>query len=533
MAVWKTIIFTVIAVGVVLVLIETAARYVEPRFEPVSAFATEEISPVILNPKEPGELRVFAYGGSTVEGDRGGCDSRPERLTCFLYHLGFLLEKGLPGKRITIGNFGKAGRPSSYVCAKIAATFQYKPDILIVLTGHNEYLTTLLETEREAMKYLVRRRLDKLALSRLIRHGVGKMQLEMDLSPELRHIPPMNNHEFALERRVEAFKENIDIIIRFADQKDIPLLLCTAPSNIRDWPPLYIPAAVSESHVFWNHVGLFTFTTRDTVFEDGISDIRNLLADGETDRAETVLVELSDAYPEEPLLYFLWGRFYLAKGSPRRAARYLVKARDTDPFPNRASTRLNDYIRHNAAQSSAILVDADSLLARHSPDGIPGLSLVADNCHPSPEGNALLANELFSRIMEILPADFIEYEGETTHPDSSDVSTDDFFEFIEFEPRLRGAHYLCSAKYCMKTPFMNYRLARDYLELAGGLLPDSWEVSANLATIDLLEGRREEGISTLHSAIDLLGDFPDLTDRITVPYLEDALIHADLDPDDF
>ena len=529
MAGWKAVFFSIIAVILVLVLVETAARLLEPRFAPRCDAAPEEVDPVILEPKEPGELRIFAYGGSTVMGDRGGCDPWSERLTSFMNQLRFHLEKRFPGRKITIGNFGRAGEPSSYVCAKMAATIQYEPDVLIVLTGHNEYLTSLHESEREAMKYMVRRRLDKLAASRLIRHGLETRRSGERIPPDLRHIPPLVNHGKALARRVDAFRENIDIITRLAAGENLPLLLCTAPSNIRDWPPLYIPAAISEDHVLSDNVSAFTFTTEDAAFEKGISELRILLADGETGRAETILDELSGDYPDNPLLDFLRGRLYLSEGSPEKAAPFLVKARDADPFPNRASTRLNMYLRAAAARSGVVLVDADSLFARHSGDGLPGLDLVADNCHPSPAGNSLLARELFSRILDLVRAEIIDGDGKRGGAVSSG-DPDAYFRHIGFDPEIKGAHYFCSAKYCMKTPFMNYGLARGYLEKAAELLPDSWEVYANLATVDFLENKSGEGVANLRSAIDLLGDFPDLSDRISVPYLEPALAHAGLDP---
>ena len=110
------------------VILETIAYFWE--YSDVEA----EMARKVTGAQEPGSYRIFLFGGSTVEGVHV-----PEY--GFAQQLEFWLRQLQPDKPLEIYNFGRAGRDSGYVRSKVETTIGHDPDLLIVLTGHNEFLS--------------------------------------------------------------------------------------------------------------------------------------------------------------------------------------------------------------------------------------------------------------------------------------------------------------------------------------------------------------------------------------------------------
>src|SRR5208337_3453350 len=86
-----------------------------------------------LPPKGVSELRVFAFGGSTVYG-------LPVPELGFVAQLQYWLRRIYPDRDVRIYNFGLPGTDTSDVLKQMTRRLDDHPDLIIVITGHNEFL---------------------------------------------------------------------------------------------------------------------------------------------------------------------------------------------------------------------------------------------------------------------------------------------------------------------------------------------------------------------------------------------------------
>src|SRR5208283_5946774 len=86
-----------------------------------------------LPPKGASELRVFAFGGSTVYG-------APVPQFGFVSQMLYWLRRIYPDRDIRIYNFGMPGVATNYVLQQVTRRLADQPDLIIVVTGHNEFI---------------------------------------------------------------------------------------------------------------------------------------------------------------------------------------------------------------------------------------------------------------------------------------------------------------------------------------------------------------------------------------------------------
>ena len=79
------------------------------------------------------EFVVFVYGESTVFGE-------PLPETGFVRQLEFYFGQLFPQTKVRVVNFGACGMSSTGVLETLQRTIPQKPDLVIVLVGHNEFL---------------------------------------------------------------------------------------------------------------------------------------------------------------------------------------------------------------------------------------------------------------------------------------------------------------------------------------------------------------------------------------------------------
>src|SRR3990167_5686844 len=101
--------------------------------------ADDFVEGVVMKTKLPfrkakGEMRVFAYGESTLVGAPYDEVSGPIRW------LEKYLKEFLPDQDVRIVNFARMGRVSNFTYQTFRDTLAYQPDIAIFYMGHNEFL---------------------------------------------------------------------------------------------------------------------------------------------------------------------------------------------------------------------------------------------------------------------------------------------------------------------------------------------------------------------------------------------------------
>ncbi len=478
-----------------LALCEAGARLIELVRPDALALEVERL----LSPpqKEPGVLRLCLYGESTVEG-------APIPAYGFPAQLEFWLRELLPGKRLELANFGRSGDDSSFVLEAAERSSPAGCDLMVVLTGHNEFLRPEPGPLELARRHLAMLRVaERLAvkLRSLSSPGLPQSLVAPDpMRPYVRGTP-------VFARKLEAFRAHLRGVARIARERGVPLVLLTDPANLSDWPPAFRNLAAGG--------------TRDARFEERVAEALARLDSGAVEQVAADLDGLRRDYPREAAVLFLEGAVRAARGDAASARELFARAKDEDPMPWRAVREINDAIREVATEEGAILVDLEAAFEREAQAGLVGHDFFADNCHPNPLGNALVARELIAALSsrQVL----VERDLGPTR------LHEQLYRFLgqAFGPDQRRAlgkeYHIRNGIYAMKPPFYNFAASRASFQSALALDDSDWVIWANLATLSLRQGRREDGERELERALELRGRPFDLADRNRTPYLREAV----------
>jgi hypothetical protein len=254
----KSILYGAIATVLLLLFIESIARVVEfikPPYE-----KNETLNKLRHSPKQKDSFRIFVYGGSTVEG-------APIKEFSFVSQLEFWLREIHPEKSLEVYNFGRGARPSAYVLGMVEKSITHDPDLLIVLSGHNEFLIKRIESLPE--KILTSFALTRVFVRVLKKMNLGLFSLRKSVVKPIREGYDRDSTLF--KKKVQFYLKNMSNIVETARKYNKPLFLLTAPSNESDWPPA--------------HKDIVTIDYKEEEYESWIARIEKFLADGTSGRA--------------------------------------------------------------------------------------------------------------------------------------------------------------------------------------------------------------------------------------------------------
>ncbi len=194
--------------------------------------------------KRPNGFRVFCFGGSTVFG-------RPyEGETSFCKWLELELSAADPARSYEVINCGGISYASYRLAPLVREVLQhYQPDLVILATGHNEFLE---DRTYQAIKTrsALRAKLENAAFSiRLVNLGrqwlgKGKPDHQVELSPEVQtKLDQASGYasyhrDDAWRRRVTAqFEESVRTMVSDCRAAGVPVILVKLGANLRDCPP--------------------------------------------------------------------------------------------------------------------------------------------------------------------------------------------------------------------------------------------------------------------------------------------------------
>ncbi len=324
----------------------------------------------LLNPAEfplrpaPEVYRIILFGGSTTYG--WPLDDR--------FSYAAWLRAGLPetadGRRIEILNFGVPGYGSRRILNLVRESLRFEPDLIILLTGHNEILEAgFSETILKMPEPLVAVHTLLLARSRLYGSlNYLALRLRWMLSPTDGHPPPPLPRAYSANRAFlveEEFRHNLGRIAALSREASVSLILCTVPANIGDMPPN----------------GDFPPSS----WETAPSDIPDLL----------------EKRPADACLRYRYGRYLYEAGKFEEAREHLQKACDFDPIALRVTSRLNRVVRETAGEEGVLLLDLLGVFERNATGGIPGSELFFDNCHPTVESHRMISRAIAGFLVEL------------------------------------------------------------------------------------------------------------------------------------
>lgn len=331
--------------------------------------------------KTPNTRRIFVLGGSDVLGfpflDQG---SFPRFLSLGLNRLD-------PGHQYQVVNLGGFGYASYRVLKVLKDALNYEPDLVIVMTGHNEFLEKREYAAPEKISRL-RKKLQGLKIYCLLKTVVFKIRpapkkprISTEVKWEKFTVDPVMR-----ERVIEHYKFNLAEMAAAASEKKTPLLLLTLPSNLKDFPPFH-----SEHRKNLGEAELWEW--RDLSRES-----EKLISENKSADAALVLKKEIRIDPEYAFDWYRLGQCLLATGADQEARSAFEQALEKDSWQVRALPEFNNYIR--GLSGPARVLDLAPVFDQASPGGVPGDNLFYDHCHPRLETQALIAKEIVRKLGE-------------------------------------------------------------------------------------------------------------------------------------
>ena len=188
-------------------------------------------------------FRAFVIGGSSAYGFPWGAEA------AFSSILEEALQAEHPGRTIEVINAGGISYASHRLRILVRELLLYQPDALIIYGGHNEFveknfyrsLRHRTETVGRVQHLLYRSRLfgalhgllgrpaDREEHWKVSDDGLLQLNVRRDFDEGV---------DAAERRQLEAFfAGNLTAILRMAASQGVKVLVCTVPSNLRDWKP--------------------------------------------------------------------------------------------------------------------------------------------------------------------------------------------------------------------------------------------------------------------------------------------------------
>ncbi len=356
-------------------------------------FPDTEFSPE----KKDDTFRIFLVGASTTRGFP--FEGRKINYSGFLK---LILKDVLPDKKIEVVNAGYDALSSFGVLDLTRQVLQLQPDMLVVYTGHNEFIghfgvnssvnygdnrwpvdmvTRLHQSRLFLMGELMAMKVSssqKAAPSRqsevnLFRAMLSEKQITWD----------SESHAIAMNH----FKENLSHLTRLAKEKGTQVVLINPASNLRDFEPIQSGVSGGLSPASANEL------------EQMLSLGEEELNSGHYQRAIELFNKASRVSPEHAGLHFFLGRAYEALGDYARARREYQLARGFDRVHLRACGEIQEIVRQVLNKSQVAMLELEQEFEEISPNGLIGANLFLEHVHPNVNGHLVIADAL-ARLIE-------------------------------------------------------------------------------------------------------------------------------------
>jgi lysophospholipase L1-like esterase len=330
-------------------------------------------------PKQTGTVRIVLLGGSMI---KGYPQTRRFAMSSFLKEM---LSDAWTERNVEVINLGTTAVASFPVHEFLKQALEYEPDLVVVATGHNEFYGAYgVASSNKAGS--------SPAMLKLQYHlnGVGIVQ---GLT-QLLHTFSTDEHHSMMETMVgqnyvkaDSWKreaaarllyEHLASMIETGREKNVPVIVCTLPSNERDLAPIGAETVDSdEADII-------------TQAKDHYRKIPGAVINK--------LTALLKHRPNHAHAHYYLGKAYFASGNYRQAQHHFVQARNLDPMPWRATSASQFAIRRAAAIHGTQLCEAEDTFRKHSPGGATGWELMDDHVHPSLAGQSLLARTIVETL---------------------------------------------------------------------------------------------------------------------------------------
>ncbi len=305
--------------------------------------------------KKPDAYRIFVLGESSA----AGYPFSP--LGSFSRYIRDRLELLYPHIKIEVVNLSLTAVNSYTLRDLFPGVLEQKPNLILIYTGHNEYYGALgigsmesLGTSRQIVNLILY--LNKYKTVELIRNTIqwtmklfagnknGQSGTLMSRMAQDQYIA-FDSEKF--NEGISQFEGNIRDMLEMAKEKNVPIILSTLVSNLKDQPPFI-------------SIKSDVFPPADKIYNQAKQ-------------------ELND------------GNNYIADSLFRFA-------KDLDGLRFRAPEKINQVIKALSSEFKLPLVNADSVFSSISPEGIVGDNIMTDHLHPTLNGQMILGKLFFEKM---------------------------------------------------------------------------------------------------------------------------------------
>ncbi|WP_461449719.1 SGNH/GDSL hydrolase family protein [Mucilaginibacter sp.] len=340
----------------------------DPRYMVMNYYASEKFFPDTVNStvgnqeifaidKAPNTIRIFVLGESTTIGFPYNPNGSFHRW------LQYRLMHEYPDKNFEVINLSLTAVNSYTVLDFGKQLAQYKPDAVLIYTGHNEYYgalgigsTTYVGSNRFLIQLLISLRelrsvqlfknaIDKIA--GLFEHKTtGDPGSLMEVLAKKQHIIYQSKE---YKEGIAQFDKNMTELCNTLNAAKTPTFLSTVVSNEKDLPP-FISDGIGKGSANWY------YTQGQQAYKSGHYDTAKIDFD---------------------------------------------KAKELDELRFRAPEAINTDIKKLANDFPYIhLVDSKKLFEQYSPHGIVGSETILEHVHPNLYGYAILSEAFYKAIQE-------------------------------------------------------------------------------------------------------------------------------------
>jgi hypothetical protein len=263
-----------------------------------------------------------------------------------------ILGKVYPGFRFEFIGLGQPGYDSFRVGFVFREIMRYEPDLIIVMSGNNEYHDA---APPKAVAHV------EVYLSHFKLYEMFKEMIPSSLG---RRIP--------YEERMREYRENLARMARQARAAGVPIVFCTLPANLAGY------ASSDYNNDSWS----------DAEF---LAALR-LHEQGRHAEAAAALRASKRMASGSGRAGWVLGRSLLAQGKFDEARAVLINATEYDSSPGvRSPPSRSRLVRETAAKEGAIIADLADFFARRAPRGIVGAETMVNNAHWHRDLNAWAA----------------------------------------------------------------------------------------------------------------------------------------------
>ncbi|MBT8391638.1 MAG: hypothetical protein KJO48_07730 [Ignavibacteria bacterium] len=301
--------------------------------------------------KNENAFRIFIMGGSSAAGFPYSPNGSFGRYIKKRFELVY------PHKKIEVVNIAMSAINSYAIRDMVPGVLNQKADLIIIYAGHNEYYGALGVGSVETLgdtRFLVNTViwLNRFKTFELLRDVINSItglfssadKVEGTLMSRMskRQIIIYNSEKY--NAGINQFEGNLRDILLMTKKKNVPVILGTLVSNLKDQKPF---ESVAEED----------YPPSQSIFEKAKTELK--------------------------------------KGNIWQADSLFRFAKDLDALRWRAPEKLNRVIERLGATFDYPVVKLDSALNAHSLEGIAGNDMITDHLHPNLRGYQIIGKEIF------------------------------------------------------------------------------------------------------------------------------------------